>query len=170
MQMDVGLDTGPVIEQAKLQIGAQETASQLHDRLASLGAQTLLNCLDKSEHYEASAQSEMGHCYAEKLSKSEAQLEWSEDAILLERKVRAFNAWPVARGEVAGEALRIWMARAEPGSANQPAGQVIHADREGILISCGQGALRLLEVQRPGGRRIKASDYLNARPDLVSRQ
>jgi len=167
MQMDAGLDTGPLIQCAAHPIAPDVTATRLHDQLADLGAVTLLRCLSNASLYETTAQKALGACYATKLSKTEAELDWQQDAVDLERKVRAFNAWPVARAKLAGESLRIWMARAESATGKEIPGTVTAADRDGICVATGSGVLRLLEVQRDGGRRIQAGDYLNARPELA---
>jgi methionyl-tRNA formyltransferase len=169
MQMDAGLDTGPLIRCASQAIVADATAATLHDQLAILGAQTLFTCLSNTDDYTITPQDQTGSTYAAKLSKSEAELDWHQDAMALERKVRAFNPWPVARCDLAGESLRIWMARAEQADAGpepEP-GIVTAANKQGICIATGNGVLRLLEVQRAGGRRIRAADYLNARPELA---
>jgi methionyl-tRNA formyltransferase len=170
MQMDAGLDTGPLIQCASQAIATHCPASDLHDQLADLGADTLLKCLSNSGNYTTIPQAESGACYADKLSKSEAELDWHQDAMVLERKVRGFNAWPVARCDLAGESLRIWMARAETATAGAEPGTVTRADKQGICVATGNGDLRLLEVQRAGGRRIRAVDYLNARPELAPGQ
>ncbi len=104
--------------------------------------------------------------YAHKLDKAEARLDFSLPAAELERKVRAFDPWPVAEADVAGERLRIWAAHAIEESPACPPAKVIAASRAGIDVACAEGALRLTAVQRAGGRRIGAADYLNARPEL----
>ena len=104
--------------------------------------------------------------YAHKLDKAEARLQWSEDAQVLERQVRAFNPWPVAEAQLQGERVRIHAAQAIPGVPGMPVGSVLAATKAGIDIACGTGALLLLVVQREGGKPVAAVDYLNARRDL----
>jgi methionyl-tRNA formyltransferase len=104
--------------------------------------------------------------YAHKLDKAEAKLDFQRPAIELERQVRAFDPWPIAEGEIAGERLRIWAAQTIDIVHNAVPGSVIAASRDGIDVACGQGALRVLAVQRAGGKRIGVMDYLNARPEL----
>ena len=174
MQMEAGLDTGPVLLRRALPIMADDTGGTLHDRLALLGAETLGEGLDRLAHGEtlvAAPQLEDGVTYAHKLEKAEARLDWAESAGALEHKVRAFDPWPVAEGDVAGETLRIWraQARALPAAAGDAApGTIIGAGRDGIDVACGEGVLRVLELQRAGGRRMAVADYLNARPQLLS--
>jgi methionyl-tRNA formyltransferase len=170
MQMEAGLDTGPVLLQRELAIGADDNAGRLHDRLAALGAALLGDGLRRTtggETLVATVQSEAGVTYAHKLDKAEARLNWGSPASTLERKVRAFDPWPVAEADVRGEHLRIWSARALPSARVESPGKILAAGRDGIDIACGEGMLRLLEVQRAGGRRISAADYLNARPGLA---
>lgn len=169
MQMEAGLDTGPVLLQRRTPIAATDTGGSLHDRLATLGAEVLAEGLRRQftgEPLVATPQSDEGITYAHKLDKAEAKLDFSRPAIELERQVRAFNPWPVAEGEIAGESVRIWAAHAI--KLQQPAtpGQLVAAGRDGIELACGQGALRITALQRSGGRRISAVDYLNARPEL----
>jgi len=168
MQMGAGLDTGPVMLQRTLPIAADDSAGSLHDKLAQLGAELLGEGLDqllRSGPLPASPQPDSGATYAHKLEKSEARLDWNQDAAALERKVRAFNPWPVAEAHVGGETLRVWRAVAlAPGAA--PAGQIVAAGKAGIDVACAQGVLRLIEVQRAGGRRMAAADLVNARPEL----
>ena len=171
MQMEAGLDTGPVLLQRRTPIGDGETGGQLHDRLSELGAQALaegLALLREGRLPSAQAQPEQGVTYAHKLDKAEAKLDWSQPAAVLARKVRAFNPWPVAEAQVAGERLRIHEAVALPSVFVSEHGRIIAADKRGIDIACGEGALRLLRVQREGGKPVSAADYLNARRDLIA--
>jgi len=169
MQMEAGLDTGPVLVERRTPITANETGGSLHDRLSQLGADALAEGLRRvmaGETLVARTQADEGVAYAHKLDKAEARLDFSQPAIMLERMVRAFDPWPVAEGDIAGERLRVWAARAVAGRPGALPGSVLAATRDGIHIACGEGALRLTAVQRAGGRRIGAADYLNARPEL----
>lgn len=169
MQMEAGLDTGPVLLHQELPIAATETGGQLHDRLAELGAQVLsdgLGLLRAGIKPIARPQPEQGVTYAHKLDKAEARLDWALDAGALARTVRAFNPWPIAEAALAGERVRIHGAVAVDVDHGQAPGTVLAAGREGIDIACGQGALRLRVLQREGGKAITAADYLNARRDL----
>jgi len=169
MQMEAGLDTGPILRERRLAIAPQDTAGSLHDRLAALGAEVLADALRRTlagERLEPHPQDAAGATYAHKLDKAEARLDWNESVVTLERKVRAFNPWPVAEAELGGERLRIWSARILQLNSRADPGRVVAAGREGIDVACRDGVLRILQVQRAGARRITASDYLNARPDL----
>ena len=171
MQMQRGLDTGPVLLSQSLAIGADETAGQLHDRLAELGAQTLadgLGLLRAGMRPVARPQSEAGVTYAHKLDKAEARLDWSLPADVLARKVRAFNPWPMADALVAGERVRIHDAVALPTASTEKPGTVVSAGRAGIDVACADGVLRIRTLQREGGRAVSAADYVNARgPQLA---
>jgi methionyl-tRNA formyltransferase len=167
MRMEKGLDTGPVLLSQRLAIGALETAGQLHDRMAQLGAQVLsdgLGLLRAGMRPVARPQPDAGATYASKLDKAEARLDWSQPAEVLARKVRAFNPWPMAEAMLAGERVRIHAAVALDVAHAAAAGTVLQAGREGIDVACGTGALRIRVLQREGGRAITAADYLNARP------
>ena len=169
MQMEAGLDTGPVLLHQELPIAATDTGGQLHDKLAELGAQVLsdgLGLLRAGIKPVARPQPEQGVTYAHKLDKAEARLDWSQDAGALARTVRAFNPWPIAEATLAGERVRIHGAVALDLAHGQAPGTVLAASRDGIDIACGQGALRLRVLQREGGKAITAADYLNARRDL----
>ncbi|WP_254574740.1 methionyl-tRNA formyltransferase [Stenotrophomonas acidaminiphila] len=169
MQMEAGLDTGPVLLSQRTAIADTDTGGLLHDRLAEMGAQVLsdgLGLLRAGLKPVAQPQPEAGVTYAHKLDKAEARLDWSQDAAALARRVRAFNPWPVAEAMLAGERVRIHGAVATDDNRGKAPGTVIGASREGIDIACGQGALRLRVVQREGGKAITAADYLNARRDL----
>jgi len=165
MQMEAGLDTGPVLLEARTPIAPDDTAGSLHDRLATLGAATLaegLACVLRGETPVPTAQREDGVAYAHKLDKAEARLDWNQPALQLERKVRAFDPWPVAEAVIDGERLRIWSAEAIDGVTAEP-GRIVATARETIDIATSDGLLRIREVQREGGRRIAVRDWLNAR-------
>ncbi len=169
MQMEAGLDTGPVLLHQELPIAATDTGGQLHDKLAELGAQVLsdgLGLLRAGIKPIARPQPEQGVTYAHKLDKAEAKLDWAQDAGALARTVRGFNPWPIAEATLAGERVRIHGAVALETDHGQAPGTVLAASRDGIDIACGQGALRLRVLQREGGKAITAADYLNARRDL----
>lgn len=169
MQMEAGLDTGPVLLHQELPIASTDTGGQLHDKLAELGAQVLsdgLGLLRAGIKPIARPQPEQGVTYAHKLDKAEARLDWAQDADALARTVRAFNPWPIAEATLAGERVRIHGAVALEADHGQAPGTVLAAGRDGIDIACGQGALRLRVLQREGGKAITAADYLNARRDL----
>ncbi|MCM2525569.1 methionyl-tRNA formyltransferase [Stenotrophomonas maltophilia] len=169
MQMEAGLDTGPVLLHQELPIAATDTGGQLHDKLAELGAQVLsdgLGLLRAGIKPIARPQPEQGVTYAHKLDKAEARLDWAQDGGALARTVRAFNPWPIAEATLAGERVRIHGAVALEADHGQAPGTVLAASRDGIDIACGQGALRLRVLQREGGKAITAADYLNARRDL----
>jgi len=169
MQMEAGLDTGPVLLQQTLAIGDTVTGGQLHDALAEQGAQVLadgLGLLRAGLKPIARPQPAQGVTYAHKLDKAEARLDWNGEAAALARTVRAFNPWPVAEAQLAGERVRIHGAVALEQAHGKAPGTVLAAGRDGIDIACGQGVLRLRVLQREGGKAITAADYLNARRDL----
>ena len=166
MQMDEGLDTGPVIDRVSIALDEAETGGSLHDRLAELGADTLLECvhtLNRGASLKAEPQSESGITYARKLEKAEAQIDWSEQAVVLERRIRAFNPWPVAWCMVGEERTRIWKSCVVREVHESEPGTVLSTGKHGIDIAAGKHVLRLLELQRPGKRRMSAADYLNAK-------
>jgi methionyl-tRNA formyltransferase len=164
MQMDAGLDTGPVLACTVCPIEADDTGSRLHDKLARLGAELLsdnLAALDRSELVPR-RQDEAGASYADKLKKSEARIDWNTPAVEISRRIRAFNAWPVAETRFADRQLRIWDALVVPGEADALPGTVLSADKTGIEVACGAGRLRLLELQLPGARAVTAGEFINA--------
>lgn len=169
MQMEKGLDTGPVLLSQSLQIGEQETGGQLHDRLSALGAQVLadgLGLLRADLRPLPQPQPEEGVTYAHKLDKAEARLDWSQPATVLANKVRAFNPWPMAEAVVAGERLRLHGAVALDEAHGAEPGSLLRAGRDGLDVACATGVLRIRVLQRDGGKAITAADYLNGRPDL----
>jgi len=166
MQMEAGLDTGPLLACRRCEIGESETGVHLHDRLARLGAGLLADSLDALEHgaLTAQPQDEAGASYARKLDKSEARIDWTDSAVDIARKVRAFNAWPVAETRYRGRQLRIWEAQPRPSEAGASPGTVISSGREGFEVACGEGCLLLQKVQLPGARAVSAADFSNAHP------
>jgi len=164
MQMDAGLDTGPVLASTVSSIETEDTGSRLHDKLAHLGAQLLSDNLTALEQgqLDPHRQDEAFACYAGKLEKSEARIDWGAPAIEIMRRIRAFNTWPVAETRYAGRQLRIWDALVAPGEANALPGTVLSVDKTGIEVACGAGRLRLLELQLPGARAVTAGEFINA--------
>jgi methionyl-tRNA formyltransferase len=159
MQMEAGLDTGPMLLAETVKVGAGETAGELHDRLAVLGGRLIVDAMARFNQLLPQVQPDTGVTYAHKISKAEAHLEWQEPAVTLARKVRAFNPFPGAAAELAGTPVKIWRAEAVA-QAGVP-GQILAADARGIVIACGEGALRITELQKPGGRRLASADFLS---------
>ena len=162
MHMDAGLDTGPMLLAEPLKLGADETAGELHDRLATLGARLIVDALAQYDTLTPVAQPASGATYAAKISKAEAQLDWQQPAEVLARKIRAFNPFPGATLALAGETVKIWRAEAVT-NAGSP-GQILAAAADGIIVATGQGALRLTELQKPGGRRVTSAEFLRGNP------
>jgi methionyl-tRNA formyltransferase len=159
MRMEAGLDSGPVYAEKAIGIDPRDTAATLHDKLAALGSRLVVDVLGELERGGrcAAAQPVEGVTYAAKISKGEAALDWNASAEELDRKVRAFNPFPVAHFRFGAETLRVWRATPLAGPAG-PAGVVAAADDDGIVVHCGRGALRLEELQRPGGRRLSVGE------------
>jgi methionyl-tRNA formyltransferase len=164
MQVDEGLDTGDILATARCPIDAEETASELDARLARLGAGLLLARLPAilAGSLTPRAQEETQATYARKLTKTEAALDWTRPAADLQRRVLAFNPWPVAQTSLDGKLLRLWRARALDEPARRPPGSVLRAGKGGIDVATGGGVLRLLEVQAAGRRVMRAADFANA--------
>ncbi|MBL8472025.1 MAG: methionyl-tRNA formyltransferase [Rhodocyclaceae bacterium] len=160
MQMDAGLDTGPMLLARSIAITATDNAASLHDRLAALGAQLVVEALAGIENgtMSARAQPEAGVTYAQKIAKSEAVLDFRQSADLLARRVRAFDPFPGASASAGPLALKIRAAHALP-LAGEP-GRLLAAGTDGIVIGCGSGALAVTQLQLPGGRRLAAADFL----------
>src|SRR5215472_7744200 len=164
MQMDAGLDTGPVLLKGAIPVSDDDTAGTLTDRLAALGGELVVRALDALEAggLRPVPQPDQGASYAPKLDKRESRLDWNEDALAVHRRVRAFNPAPGARAIVRGVELKIWTGSPAAGSG-QP-GEVLSADSGGLCVACGSGALRLTELQRPGGKRLHAAEFLRGFP------
>lgn len=163
MFMEHKLDAGPMLHKVSTPIHALETAAELQDRLAELGAWALQECLPgiESGTIDAETQDESLVTFAHKLDKCEAAIDWKQPALVLERRIRAFNPWPVAQTLFQGRDLRIWRAQAVDERADGEPGEVLGNPKTFDVIT-GEGVLRLLEVQLPGGRRLPAQDFLNA--------
>jgi methionyl-tRNA formyltransferase len=166
MQMDSGLDTGPVLASATCPIEPDDTGGRLHDRLSVMGAQLLKENLDRIARgeLESRVQDDSQASYADKLEKAEAMIDWTISAEQIARQVRAFNPWPVAETRYSGRQLRIWEARPVAMMTQQPPGRVLAAGKAGIDVACGVGALRILAVQLAGARQVPVIDFINAHP------
>jgi methionyl-tRNA formyltransferase len=163
MQMEEGLDTGPMLSMERLPIAVDETTGSLHDRLAALGGAMIVDALGKLERgvLHATPQPENGAIYAPKIAKEEAALDFSQSAETLARKIRAFNPFPGATGICNGVTIKLWRAEAQPVTHTAQAGQVLAASPDqGVLVACGQGVLRLTELQKPGGKRLPVAEFL----------
>jgi methionyl-tRNA formyltransferase len=168
MQMDEGLDTGPMLLRQELEIALDDTTSSLHDKLASLGASMIVDALRGLEAgtLVAQAQPEVGVTYAAKIRKEEAALDFREPASVLARKIRAFNPFPGATARYNGVPLKLWRATACPDYViRQAPGTVLKADASrGVLVACGTGALQIEQLQKPGGKRLDAEEFLQGFP------
>ena len=167
MQMDIGLDTGPVLLQRRIPIANEDTAATLQEKLAILGAGCLKDALFGLEHGGLTAipQPTIGVTYAQKISKEEARLDWARAASDLDRAVRAYDPVPGARTSLSGTSLKVWRARPEDSERVFGApGEVIESTAAGLGVACGRGMLRILELQRPGGKRQRTEDFLLGNP------
>lgn len=167
MQMDVGLDTGAMIRKISCPIAADETSASLYDKLAELGPQALVDTINAmaAGNTTAEVQDDALANYAEKLSKEEARIDWSMEAVAIERCIRAFNPWPISWFEVADQTVKVWQAEVITQDHGQRAGTLLKADKQGIDVATGKGVLRLLTLQPPGKKAMSVTDLLNSRRD-----
>ncbi|MNZ32205.1 Methionyl-tRNA formyltransferase [compost metagenome] len=167
MQMDVGLDTGAMIRKVSCPIASDETSASLYDKLAELGPQALVDTLNAMAAGDtaAEAQDDALANYAQKLSKEEARIDWSMEAVAIERCIRAFNPWPISWFEAAEQTIKVWQAEVIDSDHGQPAGTLLKADKQGIDVATGKGVLRLLTLQPPGKKAMSVPDLLNSRRD-----
>lgn len=170
MQMDAGLDTGAMLLKQAVPIAATDTTATLHDKLAQLGGQMIVQALQRLQQgtLSGSPQPAEGVTYAHKILKEEALLDWTQSADVLARRIRAFNPFPGAVAHYQDTAIKIWQAQAI--DANGAPGQILSADETGVHVACGRGALQLQLLQRPGGKRLSAADFLQGFPLVVGKQ
>ena len=164
MQMDAGLDTGDILARYPVPITADETGRSLHDKLATLGGKAIVEVLDDLPRFQrqAVAQDEAQATYAAKLTRDESITDWSAPAEDIERRIRAFNPWPLTRTWLKDMPLNLYEARLEPaGDVDAPPGTVMSADADGIRVQAGDGIVRITRLQRPGGRPLPVADFLN---------
>jgi methionyl-tRNA formyltransferase len=170
MRMEAGLDTGPMLAIREIEIGADDTAKTLHDRLARLGAELVVETLHAQSvgGVREVPQPSEGVTYAEKINKAEALIDWQQDAVQVWRRVRAFNPWPIAETRLNGTQLRIWEAQlldsavtepSEPGAGTSP-GTVLAATHDGVDVACGRGVLRILRLQLAGRKPLFAQEFI----------
>ncbi len=169
MQMDAGLDTGDMLLVAEEPIHPDDTTASLHDRLAALGGQLVVQGLAAPDALQRRPQPADGICYAHKIGKAEAAIDWALPAAVIERRLRAFDPFPGASFQLDGELVKLWRAACCAPVAGGPPGQVLVAADGLLRVACGSGALDLLQLQRPGGRRIDSASFLQAKPGLAGR-
>ena len=164
MQMDDGLDTGPVLMQEEIPILEDDTMGTLRDRLAELGAKLIVQALDALQAgvIKATPQSAEGVTYAAKLEKREARVDWREGALTVNRQVRALNPSPGADARVRGVELKVWRCATAAGRGNP--GEILSIGPDGLCVACGEDALVITELQRSGGKRLRAADFLRGFP------
>ena len=163
MQMEAGLDTGPMLLKVRTPITAKDTGGTLHDRLAALGSQAVVQAVDAlaAGTLTPEVQDDSLATYAHKLSKDEARIDWRRPTVELERLVRAFNPWPICHTTLGGEALKVHAARLGAGQGEP--GHILEAGRNGLTVACGEGALSLTRLQLPGGKPLDFADLYNSR-------
>lgn len=164
MQMDKGLDTGDMLLKRSVELSPKETGDSLHDKLMHLGAELIVEALPKLEKGELIPEKQKDELssYAKKLTKAMGQIDWSKDAVSLERWIRGLNSWPSAYTFFGGKTLKIWEAQVaeENGAQKAEPGQVVSVSREGFTVACGQGALQILSLQLEGKKRVLTREFL----------
>jgi len=164
MQMDAGLDTGDMLLTESVAIAPDDTTASLHDRLAALGGRLVVEALElvACGGLKPTPQPAEGVTYAHKIDKAEAAVDWALSASTIERRIRAFDPFPGASGQLSGEVVKLW--RAQVVNASGTPGTVLAVAEDGITVACGDGALLLAELQRPGGKRLPARQFLQGKP------
>lgn len=168
MQVDMGWDTGDILLQSKCLINPDDTTATLTEKLSKLGAEFLLKTLTDIEQNKITPikQDEKQSCYAPKINKQDAKLDWNSSAVELALQVRAFNPWPVSFTELDANTIRIWKAVPIEETPTVSPGTIIRADKNGIDIATGRGILRVLELQLPGGKMLPVVAIMNSKRDL----
>ena len=166
MQMEEGLDTGPILVTREIKIMPDETGGSLHDRLSRLAGELLSCSLAelKSANLVPVRQDDTLATYAAKLSKPECQIDWQRPAFEIEKKIRAYNPWPGTTAQLQGKTIRVWKARCVAGENPAIPGKILAADQQGIVVSTGDGAIQIEQLQKPGGRIMGAAEFLNGYP------
>jgi methionyl-tRNA formyltransferase len=170
MQMDEGLDTGPVLLERRVDIAPDETTATLFAKLTDVAASAIVDALATFDELTPRHQRSEGISYAKKIEKSEARIDWSQPANVIERRLRAFDPFPGCEAMLDGQSLKIWRADLMKNDSNAAPGQVIAATHEQLIVACGQGALALRTVQKPGGKRVSIGEFLRAPPILSGAQ
>ena len=166
MQMDAGLDTGPMLSMERLPIALDDTTASLHDKLALLGGRMIVDAVRALAQgtLPAQAQPDVGATYAAKIAKDEAALDFTQSAAVLARKIRAFNPFPAAAASFNGVVIKLWHAE-ELGDTSGAPGEILAANaHDGVIVACGSGTLRLTQLQKPGGKRLPAAEFLKGFP------
>ena len=169
MQMEAGLDTGPMLLKAQIPIAPIDTSASLYEKLAVLGCNSLVEALDslQSAGLTAQVQDNAAANYAAKLTKAEGAIDWHQSAQQISLQVRGLNPWPVAYSDWQDSRLRIWMAHAIDTSSNQPAGSLVALDKTGLEVACGIGHLKITQLQWPGGKALIQSELMNLKQKMT---
>jgi methionyl-tRNA formyltransferase len=168
MRMEAGLDTGPMLLAYAVKVGAGETATSLHDKLAILGGRLIVVALREFDTLKPVPQPLAGVTYAQKIDKAEAAIDWRHPATEIERRIRAFDPFPGCTARVGEATIKLWRALPATG-AGQP-GEILAVAPDGIVVACGEGALKLVELQKPGGRRLASADFLCGFPVMAGQR
>ena len=166
MQMEAGLDTGPVFHQYPTDIRPDDTGQSLHDRLSHMGAEAIVQCVDELQRGSlppAQPQDHSQATYAHKLDKTEATIDWQQSAQQIERQIRAFNPWPGSQAEIHGETVKLWQAQALDEGLTGTPGSVVKADKAALVVQCGEGQLHILEIQKAGKKRMPVAAFMASR-------
>lgn len=168
MRMEAGLDTGPMLLAEALEIGVDETAATLHDKLAALGGRLIVDALSRLDALPPVPQPEEGVTYAHKIDKAEAAIDWTKPAAEIEHRIRAFDPFPGCTAQLGDSTIKLW--RAQPATGSGQPGEILAVAPDGIAVACGEGALRLVELQKPGGRRLASAEFLPGFPLTVGQR
>jgi methionyl-tRNA formyltransferase len=170
MQMEAGLDTGPILLEKTIAIAPDDTSASLFAKLTTLGAEAIVEALQQFDTFTPHVQAVEGVTYAKKIEKAEATINWHESSIAIARRIRAFDPFPGCEMVLNNEKLKVWRAVTVHIASNTPPGLVIDITANDFTVSCGEGALRITNVQRPGGKRINAAEFLRANPISIGAQ